>query len=270
MAKRDYNTWNQGKIDKFIKEGRGQGELKEYKPWITIQDFPSLGRASRIFGFKTQRIHHFQTDSESRCFYLFEFEDDVIDIREHFPLFDVQEIIKEKGDLNFDSFKDKNTGVNYVLSTTFLLTIKDKDNGKRYIARSIKGASELSKKISLEKLEIERRYWENKGIDWGIITQKEIPILKAKNIEWVHSSLYTYQDRGLSNDNLTYLCSSLIEEIKISEKVIREICSRIDQQFNLENGTGLFIFKYAIATKLLKVDMNKIINVNEPFNKIQI
>ena len=40
MAKRDYHSWDQSKLDKFIQEGRGRGELKEYKPWLTIQDLP--------------------------------------------------------------------------------------------------------------------------------------------------------------------------------------------------------------------------------------
>ena len=43
--------------EKLIKEGRGQGLGKEYKPWIRIQDFPSLGRVTRIKGIKTERQH---------------------------------------------------------------------------------------------------------------------------------------------------------------------------------------------------------------------
>lgn len=41
-------------------------------------------------------------------------------------------------------------------------------------------ASDLEKKKTLERLEIERRYWIAKGIDWGIVTQKEISNVFAK------------------------------------------------------------------------------------------
>ena len=44
--------------------------------------------------------------------------------------------------------------------------------GIEYIARSVKAASELERKTTLEKLEMERRYWEVKSIDWSIITEK--------------------------------------------------------------------------------------------------
>lgn len=43
MPKRQ-TGWTEAKISRYIKEGRGQGELALYKPWLTIQDVPSSGR----------------------------------------------------------------------------------------------------------------------------------------------------------------------------------------------------------------------------------
>lgn len=42
MPKRQ-TGWTEAKISRYIKEGRGQGELASYKPWLTIQDVPSHG-----------------------------------------------------------------------------------------------------------------------------------------------------------------------------------------------------------------------------------
>ncbi len=36
-------NWDENKIKKYISEGRGQGVGKDYKPWITVHDFPSEG-----------------------------------------------------------------------------------------------------------------------------------------------------------------------------------------------------------------------------------
>lgn len=49
-------------IAKMLKEGRGAGKGDKYKPWIIIQDVPSLGRTSRIKGIKTGRQHEFLSD----------------------------------------------------------------------------------------------------------------------------------------------------------------------------------------------------------------
>lgn len=45
--------WTQAKFERYVKEGRGKGRGKDYKPWITIRDFPSVGRASRSPGWKS-------------------------------------------------------------------------------------------------------------------------------------------------------------------------------------------------------------------------
>ncbi len=40
---RSIYDWTQAKFEPYIKEERGKGRGKDYKPWITIQDFPSRG-----------------------------------------------------------------------------------------------------------------------------------------------------------------------------------------------------------------------------------
>ncbi|UZQ52431.1 TnsA endonuclease C-terminal domain-containing protein [Clostridium kluyveri] len=259
-----YNsTWSEQKYKQFLNEGRGQGIGSEYKPWLTIQDYPSLGRATRVFGWKSNRIHHFFSDIQTKYFYLLEWQDTVLDIREHFPLIDIDETIKDKEDLNFDIFKDKETSTPYILTTTFLITVKGIDDAKqKYIARSVKSYTELEKKKTLERMEIEKRYWQGKGIDWGIVTQKEIPNMFAKNVEWVHSSLNSYKERGLTRDDMTYLSSILKEQLLDSSHSIRKITANFDREFNYESGTGLFIFKYLVASKQIKIDVNNPIDIN--------
>ena len=53
-------------------------------------------------------------------------------------------------------------------------------------ARTIKCSSELSKRRTIEKLEIERRYWQRMGIDWKVVTEHDMSIVKIRNIEWLH------------------------------------------------------------------------------------
>ncbi|MDD3766536.1 MAG: TnsA endonuclease N-terminal domain-containing protein, partial [Eubacteriales bacterium] len=255
-------SWSEEKYKRLIREGRGQGIGKEYKPWLTIHDFPSLGRVSRIFGWKTGRIHHLFSDLQTRYFYMLEWEDTVIDIREHFPLLDIEDTIKDRDDLRFEIFTDKDSGVPYVINTNFLITLKNTNGSISYLARTVKMASDLEKKKTLERLEIERRYWIAKGIDWGIVTQKEISNVFAKNIEWVHPSLYSYQERGFSKEEIIYMGGVLIERLEDSTHSIRKITADFDKEFNYESGTGLFVFKFLVASKQIYIDMTKPIDIN--------
>ena len=46
MARRNAD-WNEDKLSRWIKEGRGQGEGRDYKPWITVTDMTGVGNRYR-------------------------------------------------------------------------------------------------------------------------------------------------------------------------------------------------------------------------------
>ncbi|GAA0751544.1 hypothetical protein GCM10008907_06000 [Clostridium sartagoforme] len=151
---------------KMIKEGRGTGTGigREYIPWLKIQDVPSLGRATRLKGIKTGRQHEFLSDMERNYFYVLEYSDNVIDIREQFPLLPLEDTLLIAEELGIEHPKNPENGEVIVMTTDFFITIK-KGNEDCYIARTIKATDELLNKRVLEKFEIERVYWLRKGID---------------------------------------------------------------------------------------------------------
>lgn len=177
-------------------------------------------------------------------------------------MLDVEDTIKEKADLRFDLFTDKESGFPYVISTNFLITLKNNDGSNLYIARAVKMASDLEKKRTLEKLEVEHRYWSAKNINFGILTQRQISNIFSKNVEWVHPSLYSYQERGFSQEDMLYMSDVLIERLVDSTHSIRKITSDFDKEFNYESGTGLFVFKFLIASKQIDIDMMSPIDIN--------
>lgn len=74
-------------FERALKSKYGIGQGADYKPWLRIQDVKSKGIRSIIYGRKSQRDHHMMSSIESELFYLSEFSDSVVDIREQFPLF---------------------------------------------------------------------------------------------------------------------------------------------------------------------------------------
>ena len=64
LSKRKY-CLNENIINRRIKEGRGKWTLRDCKPWVTINDYPSKGRSTRIQGIKTARLHHLMSDMEN-------------------------------------------------------------------------------------------------------------------------------------------------------------------------------------------------------------
>ncbi|MFS0752624.1 TnsA endonuclease N-terminal domain-containing protein [Oceanobacillus sp. 1P07AA] len=254
------NNWTKEKLTKYLKEGRGTGNGKDYLPWSYTYNYSSKGRVSRIYGLKTRRIHHLHSDNQYRAFLLFEFNSKVNDIRESYPLLDVLEVINEKEDLRFDRFMDKETKQPYVLTTNFLLTTKDAKGDEKYVARTIKNTTELRRKITFEKLEIERRYWQQKGVDWKIITEKQLPRQLAKNIEWVRETMLEGSERLLDKEGMSSVLLRLI--LENDELPLKEILKIMDKEEGLPKGTGLYLFRYLIAKKEVWLDMTKPIDLS--------
>jgi hypothetical protein len=74
------------------RQGHGRGELSSYRPWLEVHDVPSWGICSRIFGQKAGRQRHLLSRGE-KAFIVRQWDDDVVDLREQFPLWPIDETI---------------------------------------------------------------------------------------------------------------------------------------------------------------------------------
>ena len=259
-------------IDKRIKEGRGTGKGGKYKPWIKIQDVPSLGRSSRIKGIKTGRQHEFLSDMERNYFYILEYSDIVEDIREQYPLLPIEDTLLIADELGIEHPKDPKTGEFVVMTTDFLITI-NYDNKVYDVARTIKSKDDLMDKRISEKFEIERVYWKRKGIDWGIVTGEEIDKTVASNISMVHGykEINTIDSlNGIEAGELKDLIYEFVKRIIDNSKTVRNICSEFDNEMFLEKGSGLCMFKYLIINKIIEIDITEKINVNKNIQSIRV
>lgn len=111
-------------IERHIANGFGAGAGAEYVPWLRVQDVPSMGRSWKIQGVKIDRIHHLLSDLERAYFLLCEFSEDVVDIREQYPLLplDSTQAIARAFGVRYPRYK--NNSVPLVMTTDFLLTVK--------------------------------------------------------------------------------------------------------------------------------------------------
>jgi len=245
MAKR-LRSWNKNKFEQCLSIGKGLGEGSDYKPWITVQDFSSKGIVSRVYSHKTGRVHHFLSRNELYYFYILEWSDKVLDIREQYPLLDIElamDIAKESG-IKYP--RDKQSNFPYVLTCDFMITT---NTGLK--ARTIKNTEDLKNKRTLEKLEIERRYLEKFGVDWGVVTEKDIPMQRAKEIEWLHSS--SELPAHLNKEEYIDAVSKIVkdESIFIALKTF-------EQEYCLLNGSGILLLKHLIWNRMLNYDVSKI------------
>lgn len=260
MSKRKRTT----PIEKKLIDGHGQGIGVDYKPWLVIQDVSSLGRSTRLKGIKIPRQYEFLSDLERNYFYLLEYSDLVVDIREQFPLLPIEETLIIAEELGIKHPTHPQTKEPIVMTTDFVVTKLDQGQPVN-LARTLKYKDDLMDKRVIEKFEIEREYWVRKGIDWGIVTELEVPKEMAMNISFVHSyaDLSSIEDFSeFSEADIDTFSVYLISTLLNADKTVREACTRLDEVFYLAPGIGLTLFKHLIITKAIGVDLMNRLDVN--------
>ena len=109
---------SQKQIDKRFREGRGQGLGSYYKPFIFTREVSSLGRSHRLFGRKSQRLHHLLSDLELAILLLLDWSPKILDIREQFPLH-VEDTLRLSSELGIAHSKYRD--VRQVLTSDFVV-----------------------------------------------------------------------------------------------------------------------------------------------------
>lgn len=253
MPRRRY-TIDEKRAARFVKEGRGQGDGADYKPWLTIQDTPSHGRSHRLRGMTTGRTHHFLSDLEKDLFLLLDWQLSTIDLREQFPL-DLEATHDIADRLNIRHPQAPGISQPMVM-TTDLVVDRRGEKGVETRAYAVKTAEDLEKPRTLRKLEIEWVYWKERGTPWNIVTRAELPKRLIDNISWIHGffSPEGMEERLLA---LTPLClSKIADRPQVS---LGDFCDAMDQRHDLPPGSCLTLMRHLLATRRLACDMESLV-----------
>jgi hypothetical protein len=250
--------WTEEKIESLRKEGRGLGRGPDYRPWIEVQDFSSQGRCLRRPSQKTGRsVHHFMSDIESRLFAALEWQRDVIDIREQFPLFDrsfTQQVARE---LKVAHPYYPGTHVPVVMTVDFMVT-RVVDGKEVQEAFDAKDAGALNDLNTLNKLEITREALCLMEVRHHLVLDTSIPRTRIDNIEWIQSASVR-QNEKLPRENYFEELKANMEGSLRSYRgnlTLGEYCRQFEDGLGLPRGTGLRVAKLLMLDRTLVPDLS--------------
>jgi hypothetical protein len=252
MAKRVRSVTNNS-IQRKIKEKRNEGLLHLYKPWLTVRDVASRGMATRIKGWKTGRVHHLLSNLEIDYFFMLEWSPFVTDIREQYGLLPQAKTLRIAENLGIRHPVDPRTNFPIVMTTDFLITLQT-PVGKKYSVRTVKPRDHLTRRV-IEKFEIERRFFEDKGINWGFITENEIDYNLVHNVKWVHATKSLEGRPYLSRDVVNKVIPYLLEELANPLFTCSISAFRVDQKLCLPLGSSMYLLRHMIANRIWEIDM---------------
>ncbi len=258
---------DQDSIARFEDAGRGKGTGGSYLPWLRVQDVPSQGLSTRVEGWKTGRIHHFLSKLESMYYYVLEWSLVVTDIREQYPLLPLEETISIAQQCGIPHPVHPQSKKPVAFTTDFLLTVSLEGKTVTH-ARTVKYAAALDVPRTLKKLEIERRYWEARGVDWGIVTEHDIPAELSQNVKNLHESWYlaTY----MPPSDLTRIIPVLTDLAQYNRQPLRKVATTCDLQLGFKPGTSLKVAYYLLATRQWVIDLFQPIVPGEPLSLLHV
>ena len=160
--------------------------------------------------------------------------------------------------LNIPHPKHPKTKYPIMMTTDFLVTMKT-DVKTRFLAISYKSSKELNKKRVLEKLEIERRFWENRKITWQIVTEKEIDKTIINNIK-KFIPYVSWDDTKITVKKLSAIRNWLTEHVLQEEMPLKEILKMCDLKYNSEAGTAQRVVLHLLATGYWQIDLYQALN----------
>ncbi|MCT8869349.1 MAG: heteromeric transposase endonuclease subunit TnsA [Shewanella oneidensis] len=247
-----------------LKQKYGLGEGANYTPWIRVQDVKSHGHSAKIDGIKSGRTHHTLSEQETCFFYLAEFSDSVIDIREQFPLLPLTLSLKISKLLDVEHPKHRKTKDLIIITTDFLLTCSD---GKRiwYEAVSVKPSETLSEKRTAEKLDIERVWWELLGVPFHVFCLSELNQIKSKNIQWI-----TDPQRKKFSSHSNKVREEAKRLLTVGTMQLRDVCDTFSHQIGMSKDEALILLKYLIADKEVIVDLARPIVLSGMIEIVQV
>lgn len=191
-------------LNRFERLGRGTGTFLEYLPWHRVSrgDPSSRGRSHLLnWGGRHREL---LSDLELVATYFSTMHPDVKDIREQFPLnteYGFHELNKYQAGYSETYlpgtlavceqlgvkhplvYGEPGERADWVMTTDLLLTLKDAFGKWILLAVSVKSTLPPEGSRARQLLNIERKYWEHRGVRWLLITPDQYHPLVADTLK---------------------------------------------------------------------------------------
>lgn len=250
--------WSEKKISEMQIAGRGQGSGPDYRPWVQVADVSSKGVSRRVWSHKTRRVHELLSNVEYETFLLAEWSPSVVDIQEQYPL-DREVTLALAQQLSIKHPCYPTTSVPTVMTVDFLLTIH-RGREQTLLALNCKREEEAEEARSIDKLEIQRSYFQELGIEHHLVYHSRIPHQKVRGIEWIRSALlkeHESEPRAGYYEDLKKVMTKELASGKqtTTDSTLASFCKRFDTAHGIEPGTGLRVARMLMQERALQADL---------------
>jgi hypothetical protein len=122
------------------------------------------------------------------------------------------------------------------------------------MAIQVKTTSDLSNSRTIEKLQLEKLYWDQKEVPWYLLTEKQIPRTVTKNIAWLYPAKITQFE---SEEIFTLITTYQDFFVKHQNMKISQAAMALDQAYSLDHGETLQNIRSLMAHRMIVFDIKE-------------
>lgn len=250
--------WTEEKISRWLKEGRGQGNGPSYKPWLTVQDFPSnLGRSHRPHSPKLGRHVELLSDVEEAAFLIVERSKFVTEAKEQYPFNrNLSQAVAHELGIRHPTYPG--TKIPCVMTVDLLVTVH-RPPVTVHIGIDCKTRDKAADSLVLEKLELMRRCLAQFGHQHIVFFDSHIPEQLIRNLVWINSGRPHPQEQLPYPDYLNDATERLYSHLSstaFGERPLRVVCEEFDSVSGQRPGTSLRAARLLIDSYRLHAELN--------------
>jgi hypothetical protein len=254
--------WTEAAIDARQRAGFGEGRGSEYKAWHFATDISGDSRVHRVFSSKFQRTIHLLSDVERDAFEILEYSQDVVELEEQKPI-EREDTLRIARELNVRHPYYPGTGVPTVM-TIDLMVYRRLDGGKLSPqAWDCKYSLDDKDERQVDKLQITRRYCEERGIPHWLVFRGSLPAASLTNVKWIRGGtlksgeLEPYEGAFEEHLNAMALNLSLVGvNPKHASRTLSQFCTGYEISQGLPRGLGLRLAKTLLYERVLTCDIH--------------
>lgn len=246
-----------------IRRGRGVGVGANYSPWIKARDVPSRGTSSVVRGVRSGRLHYFLSEYETIYFFLLERRSNTCDIREQWPILDIDRTLELCKSRRVHHPYRK--GVPEPFTIDFLIT-EYVPNGTAYRAATIKTPEDAMDPRVRTRLSIERDWLSEKGTPYFLVDTSEFSRTLLNSLRFIRA---WYRQRFVPEVTQSLEFSEAFRQKYSPNYTLGHQISTLARQMHLSLEGAQDLFRYCVWQGLFPVDLRERIALDLPIRCIE-
>jgi hypothetical protein len=241
-----------------IKQGKGVGKGAEYRPWLAVSDVPSEGTSSQISGILIDRPFDLLSELEATYFFLVERKRSTVDIRECWPILDIDRTLELCARLGVRH----QYGGHYPAPFTIDFLITELIDGQlQYRAASIKTPEDATDPEVRRRLSVEYLWCRDRGIPWKLVDTSKFDRKLLSTLRFMRTWFRHRYEPDKDSEDKFIECFRTAYSRNVP---LARLIERVAKALHVTNAHAQDIFRYCVWTDGIATSLKHPLALNLP------